>query len=275
MVMAEAFGPNPKAVSGVISGTIKISVKGIPRFSQPVSLTTSGPFSDAGATSIPDSDQSVGIDGYGAGMTTSGDKVFLDIGTAAYAVPAGVIAHMRQGASTAHNGLMRTAGGFDIRPDLWVSNPRLSGDTTLGGVKVAQISAGIDTAQVFLSASRFTHLLTSLQVTQLAGLPQAIGPAARAALVRSVRSADGDLYIGASDHVLREAKMHIVMVMTPADRKLLGGIAGLTVDAQLDVTQVGQPQTITVLSQRLPYKDAYELLKGAAYTNRTPAERGE
>jgi hypothetical protein len=43
----------------------------------------------------------------------------------------------------------------------------------------------------------------------------------------------------------------------------------------MDVTQVDQPQTINVLSQRLPYRDAYLLLKGAAYSNRTAAERGE
>jgi len=274
-LLTEAFGPNPKAVSGVVSGTINISVKGIPRFSKPIALTTSGPFTDAGATSLPDSDQSVSIDGYGAGMTTSADKVFFDIGTAAYAVPNPQVGLMTQAASTAHNGLMRAVGAFDIRPDLWVSKPRLAGSTTLAGVKVDRISAGIDTARVFLDASRFTHFLTSLQVTQLAGLPQAIGPAARAALVRSVTSAGGDLYIGSSDHVLREARMHITMAMSPSDRRLLGGIAGMTVDARLDVTEVGQPQRITVLSQRLPYHDAYLLLRGAAYKNRTPAERGE
>ncbi|HWH12379.1 MAG TPA: hypothetical protein VG165_14720 [Solirubrobacteraceae bacterium] len=274
-LLTEAFGPNPKAVSGVVSGTINIAVRGIPRFAKPIALTTSGPFTDAGATSLPDSDQQVSIDGYGAGMTTSADKVFFDIGTAAYAVPRAQVGLMTQAASTAHNGLMRAVGAFDIRPDLWVKAPRLVGTTTLAGVDVDHISAGIDTARVFLDASRFTHFLTSLQVTQLAGLPQEIGPAAQAALVRSVTSAGGDLYIGASDHVLREARMHIALTMSPSDRKLLGGIAGLSVDAELDVSQVDQPQTITVLSQRLPYHDAYLLLRGAAYKNRTPAERGE
>jgi len=273
-LLAQTFGPNPKAVSGVVSGTIGISVKGIPRFSQPVSLTTSGPFTDAAGTSLPDSDQSVGIDGYGGGMTTSGDKVYFDLGTAAYAVPAGIAGQMRAAVASAHNGLMRAVGAFDIRPDLWVRNPRIVGNTMLGGVDVVRVSAAIDTARVFLDASRFTHFLTSLQVTQLAGLPQVIGPAARAALGRSVRSGGGDLLIGSSDHVLREARMHITLVTTPADRKLLGGIAGMTIDAQLDVTEVGQPQTITVLSQRRPYHEAALLLGSAAYRNRTPAERG-
>jgi hypothetical protein len=274
-LLAQTFGPNPKAVSGVFSGTINVAVKGIPRFSQPVSLTTSGPFTDAAGTSLPDSDQAVGIDGYGGGMTTSGDKVYFDLGTAAYAVPAGVSRQMRTAAATAHNGLMRAVGAFDIRPDLWVRSPRIVGNSTLDGVGVVRVSAAIDTARVFLDASRFTHFLTSLQVTQLAGLPQAIGPAAQAALVRSVTSSGGDLYIGASDHVLRKAQMHITLAMSPADRRLLGGIAGLTIDAQLDVTQVGAPQTITVLSLRPPYHEALLLLQGAAYKNRTPAERGQ
>jgi hypothetical protein len=274
-LMTQAFGPNPSAVSGVINGTITITVKGVPRFSAPLALTTTGPFSDLAGAVLPDSDQSVSVDNYGAGMTTSDQKVFFDLGTAAYQVPARIVTMMATAASTAHNGLMRAIGAFDIRPDLWVSQPRIVGDTTLGGVRVVHVSAGIDTARVFVDAARFTSFLTALQVTQVAGIPESIGPAARAALARSVTSAQGDLYIGASDHVLREANMTLAMVMSPADRKLLGGIAGLTVTATLGVTQVDQPQTIHVLSQRLPYRDALLLLQGAAYTNRTPAERGE
>jgi hypothetical protein len=273
-LMTQAFGPNPKAVSGVINGTITITVKGIRRFSAPLSLTTTGPFTDAGG-SLPDSDQQVSVDNYGAGMTTSGQKVYFDLGTAAYQVPARIVTMMQAAASTAHNGLMRAIGAFDIRPDLWVHQPRIVGDTTQGGVKVVHVTAGIDTARVFVDAARFTSFLTALQVTQVAGLPETIGPAARAALQRSVTAAHGDLYIGASDHVLREANMTLQMAMSPADRKLLGGIAGLTVTATMGVTQVDQPQTVTVLSQRLPYRDAYLLLKGAAYSNRTAAERGE
>jgi hypothetical protein len=274
-LMTQAFGPNPNAVSGVINGTITITVKGLPRFSAPLALTTTGPFSDLAGGSLPDSDQSVAVDNYGAGMTTSDQKVFFDLGTAAYQVPARIVTTMQAAASTAHNGLMRAIGTFDIRPDLWVSQPRIVGDTTLAGVKVVHVSAGIDTARVFVDAARFTSFLTALQVTQVAGLPESIGPAARAALLRSVTSARGDLYIGASDHVLREANMTLGLVMSPADRRLLGGLAGLTVNATLDVTQVDQPQTIHVLTQRLPYRDVYLLLRGAAYTNRTPAERGE
>jgi hypothetical protein len=274
-LMTQAFGPNPNAVSGVIDGTITITVRGLPRFAAPIALTTTGPFSDLAGGSLPDSDQSVGVDNYGAGMTTSDQKVFFDLGTAAYQVPAPIVTMMQAAASTAHNGLMRAIGAFDIRPDLWVSQPRIIGDTTLAGVRVVHVSAGIDTPRVFVDAARFTSFLTALQVTQVAGLPESIGPAARAALARSVTSARGDLYIGASDHVLREANMTLQLAMSPADRKLLGGIAGLTVNATLDVTQVDQPQTIHVLSQRLPYRDLYLLLKGAAYTNRTAAERGE
>jgi hypothetical protein len=112
-------------------------------------------------------------------------------------------------------------GVFYIRPDLWANDLHVAGDTTLDGVSVAHLTGGIDASRVLLDASMFTRFLTALQVTQPAGLPQAIGPAARAALARSVTSATGDLSIGSSDHVLREAKMQIAMAMTPADRKLV------------------------------------------------------
>jgi len=274
-LVAKAFGVNPSASAGIISGMISITVTGIARFTQPVSLTTSGPFSDTAGGSLPDSDQAVGFDNYGAGLTTSGDKVFLDIGTGAYPVPAPIVGLMIRAASSARNGLMRTVGAFDIRPDLWVRDPQIVGNTTLDGVRVVHLSANIDAARVFLDASRFTHFLTTLQVTQLAGLPEAIGSAAQAALLRSVTKAHGDLYVGSSDHVLRRAILTLALAMSPSDRALLGGIRGLTVSAHLDVTQVGQPQQIHVLPDKHPYSEAKLLLGAAAYSHRTPAERGQ
>lgn len=44
VTIEQSFGPNPVAGSGLLSGTIDIDVKGVPRFKQPISLSMSGPF---------------------------------------------------------------------------------------------------------------------------------------------------------------------------------------------------------------------------------------
>lgn len=264
-LIKQTFGANPKATSGKIDATIDITVKGVPKFRDPVSLTTTGPFSAVAGSTLTDTDFSLGLEmgpkAYGAGLTTSNDKAYLNLGSTAYALPASIVATMRQAAHNAGNALTKTVAPFYIHPELWERNPVVVGNENLAGVDVVHVSADINAAQLFLSASRFTRILTRLNVTGISGLPRAIGPAAQKALVRSVKTAHGDIYTGASDHVLRRAQLKMTLAVAPADRKVLGGITSATVAARLDVTDVGSPQKITVFKNHRPYAEAVGLLK--------------
>jgi hypothetical protein len=278
-LMAHTFGANPKAASGKISGTVKISVNGVPHFGQPISFSTSGPFSDAGGASLSSWDQSLELDAhglvFGAGLTSSADGVYFSVGTTAYRIPPDVVAQIREASGTAHNGLGRTLAPFSIRPDLWTRHPRIVGDEQLAGVKVVHVASGVHVARFFHDASRFAHLLSSLHITAVAGLPAAVSRAAQAALVRSVTAAHGDLYTGAADHVMRRANLAITLAVAAPDRKLLGGMRSATITAQIDVTEVGAPQTIKVLpDHHLPYSLAVGLLGAAAFSNRPAGQRG-
>ena len=278
LLMAQTFGANPKAASGKISGTVKISVNGVPHFGQPVSLSTGGPFDDPGGTVLSAWDQSLEVDAhglvFGAGLTSSADGVYLDIGTAAYRIPQAIVARMRRASGTAQNGLGRTLAPFHIRPDLWTRRPRIVGNEQLAGVAVVHVGSGVHLARFFRDAGGFAQLLTSLHLTAVTGLPLAVGRAAQAALVRSVTAAHGDLYTGAADHVMRRASVTIELVVAAANRKLLGGMTSARISAQLDVTDVGAPQAITVLPDHLqPFSLAVGLLGAAAFSNR-PAGQG-
>jgi len=279
MLASETFGANPKATSGKISGGVTVSVQGVPHFSDPVVFTASGSFSDSAGTALPSWDESLSIRAhgllYGAGTTSSADKVYLNVGTTAYPLPDRIVATMRSASSEAQNGITRTVAPLSIRPELWTRNLRIVGNEQLAGVDVVHISSEIDAARFFVDAGKFAHTLTALQITSLTGLPRAIGPTAQAALVRSVTAAKGDLYTGSTDHVLRRAALSMTLAVAPADRKLLGGMTSATITATLDVTEVGAPQQISVLPDQQPYQLALGLLKAAAFSNRAPGERGK
>ncbi|HVF76711.1 MAG TPA: hypothetical protein VNA28_00315, partial [Solirubrobacteraceae bacterium] len=71
-------------------------------------------------------------------------------------------------------------------------------------------------------------------------------PKLRAALARSVTVAKGEAWIGKDDHVLRKARAHGKIVVAERDRDLLYGLSKASIAANLDVSEVGDAQTIVV-----------------------------
>ena len=67
----------------------------------------------------------------------------------------------------------------------------------------------------------------------------------RAAFLRSVKDVDGVVWIGKDDHVLRKAHVTGKMVVAKADRKTLLGRTSGTLDATLNISEVGEPQEIS------------------------------
>jgi hypothetical protein len=146
-------------------------------------------------------------------------------------------------------------GVFHIAPERWAKNPRIVGNERVAGVDTIHGSAGIDTKALFLDLSALAKRLTALRITDITGLPREVNRQARQALQRSVKSATGDVYTGASDKVLRKAKFDMLLKPSAKDRKILGGFTSIKVVANLDVTDVGQPQTIKVPSTRGSYQE--------------------
>lgn len=108
--------------------------------------------------------------------------------------------------------------------------------------------------------------MTSLQITDITGLPRVVDRAAREALVRSVKSATGDLYTGAGagDSVLRRVQINTLIQPNAKDRRTLGGFTSINVSGQLDVSDVGTPQKVTVPSARGSYPNLQISLRALA-----------
>jgi hypothetical protein len=278
-VLAQTFGPNSKARSGQFTATINVAVKGVKRYREPVVLETSGPYSYSSGNDLVDVDQTLSLTVHnlenGAGMTISGDEAFVNLGSTAYPIPSGIVATMRKNARGVRNPIIRATAPFGIRIDRWVRKATVVGHQTVTGVDTIHVTGDVKPERIFVDASRFTHLLKSLQVTRIVDLPDAIGPGARAALARSVKTAHGDIYTGAADHALRKAQMTMTLEPSKADRRRLGGIRSATIKATLDVTEVGQSQDIKLQPDRGKYSELLQLFDAASFSNRSPDQRGK
>ena len=247
-LIKQAFGPNEKARSGKLDGTIDLEVKGVPRYKGPIELTASGSFNLDDGAEVPDIRMDVGLvlndHAIGGQLVLVGDDAFIQLGNTGYKLPEPITAKIHAPAAALDNGLAKTAGMFFIRPDRWERNGKIVGTEDVAGVETEHATADIRPGRFFEDAARLVRLLTLLRVTEAVGLPQAITPQQRAALGRSVTSATGNVWVGKQDHVLRKAQLEGKLRVAKKDRKILGGMTSATLSANVNITEVGQAQQI-------------------------------
>ena len=251
-LVKQAFGPNEKARSAVVNATIDIDVKGVKRWKDPIEITLDGAYNLAAGESVPDFNLEAGLllrdQAYGASLLLVDRKAYIQVGTTGYRQSDAIAANIAKPAPAKDNGMTKTAGMFYINPQSWRKNTKIVGDADVAGEATTHVTAGIRTDRFFFDMSKLIDLLTSLRVTEISGLPLRISPKQQAALVRSVKSAKGDVYFGKDDHVLRKAHLAGSIVVAPKDRKILGGMRSAKAVADFNLSEVGEPQTIKVPS---------------------------
>jgi hypothetical protein len=249
-IIAQAIADNPQARSGRVSGTVDVDmdISGLPLLDGQTQLTADGVYALRDGASVPDLDIDVGLvhndHALGGAIVLDHRTGYVKLGTTGYKVPDDITHELSEPAVAAHNGLTKLGAMFYINPQDWQRNARLVGETTLAGETVQHITADIDPQAFFLDLSRMLRALSRLQVPQALGLPTELGPKLRAALARSVTVAEGEVWIGKDDHVLRKARAHGKLVVAEADRDLLYGLRKASIAANLDVSEIGDAQTI-------------------------------
>jgi len=245
-LLRQTFGPNPKATSGKLSGTVDINVKGAARYREPVQVTLSGPFNQSGGSEA-EASLSVGLQlrggALGGELVLVDDRVAIGLGSSGYTIPQSIAGTIRGPLAKTDNGLSSVLAVFGVAPQRWAKNPRIVGDERVAGEDTIHGTADINAGRFFLDVARLTKVLTSLRITEIVGLPRETDRTARAALVRSMKSATGNVWTGADDKVLRKATFDMSLKPSSKDRRTLK-FSSLTLRGELNVTEVGTPQKI-------------------------------
>jgi hypothetical protein len=251
--IGQALAANPKASSARITLTGALDVKGIARLDGPIEATVDGRYDLPDGETVPDVAFDVGLShkghALGGGLVLKDGTAYVTLGSVGYRIPDEITRTLTAPAADANNGLTKTAAMFHVNPQDWQRDAQLTGTTTVAGERVQRIDGEIRPERAFLDLARFVRFLTRLGVTQALGLPAELGPELRAALVRSVTLARGQVWIGSDDHVLRKAHLEGRGVVAPRDRELLYGATSATLEADVSVTDVGVPQDISAPKQ--------------------------
>ena len=256
-IIAQAVGVNPAARSGRIDGSILLHIKGVPRFEGPIELTANGFYDLPDGASVPDLDidVSVALRGgvLGGAIVVKDGTGYIKLGNTGYKLPDEVSRALVAPAKKAKNGLTKTGAMFYINPQDWQEDAELVGEESIAGEPTQKITAAIRADRAFLDLDRLVRFLALVHVPQAVGLPTKLGPEVRAALVRSVTLAKGEVWMGTDDHVMRKAHLVGKGVVAKRDQKLLYGATGATIDATLSMSEVGDPHPITAPTRLDPY----------------------
>ncbi len=252
-LIAQAVAANPQARSARIDATIDLEIEGVARFAGTTEITAAGVYNLPEQASVPDLDVDVGLvlddRAIGGALVLAGGKGFVKLGSTGYRLPDEISQKIVAPAPAARNGLTKTAAMFFINPQDWQRDAQLVGEERIAGESTQHITAELRPDRVFADMARLTRLLTLLRVTQAVGLPTEITAKMQAALVRSVKVARGEVWIGTEDRVLRKATLEGRIEVAPRDREVLGGVTGATLDAVVDVSEVGDPHEVSAPTQ--------------------------
>ena len=275
-LVEQAAGRNPAARSGRISAEIQISLKGAPEFAEPFSTMLSGAFRVREGSALPDYEIEMGVRDNGVELSSVGGRSYVSLGSTGYALPARVRNRLVRASARGANGLTRTLEQFGIAPARWETDRRVAGTERIDGVEVTHVTTGFTAGRILKDANTLLGLMASLSISRATGLPRSITPAARRVIVRGVRIKQGASWIGTRDKVLRKAGFTMTFAIPKADRAKVGGISSGKIVAELNVTDVGQPQRIRAPETLRPFSE-FELgldALGDARRSRTDAGGG-
>ena len=244
-IAREAAGPNPAARSGRINGRVELTLTGVKAFAEPFSLTVSGPFQYRKGAALPDYELENGVRNNGVGVTSLRGRSWVSLGSTGYALPAAVRRRLVRASSRGRNGLTRTLEQFGIAPWRWETEQRVAGTERIDGVDVHHVTTSFNAGRILEDANTLLGFLASLGLTRATGLPDELTRRARRVVVAGVTFKQGASWIGVKDKVLRKAGFTMKFTIPKADRAKIGGISGGTVVGELNVTEVGRPQTIS------------------------------
>jgi hypothetical protein len=267
-LLRQTFSGTHKIKSGKAAVNLTIDAQGDPSLQQPIKLTVTGPFQSTGKSQIPQFDLTLNVAAQGqtiqAGLTSTSDRVFVQVMGQAYEVPASLLAqirkNMQQSQQSSHKGGL-SLGGIGIDPMNWLSDPKVVGTETLNGTETKHITASLNVDALLNDLDKLLAKLKAQGGIPGAGaaqIPSRIPGKARSEIKDAIKSSSVDVWTGASDTILR--KLSIALAIQPKNPG--SGLKSANVSLSVELSDLNKPQTVTAPSSAKPLGDLLSQLGG-------------
>jgi hypothetical protein len=271
-LLKATFGPDQNVKSGNLTVALGLDLKGLQNIQGPINLKLNGPFQTVGKGKLPQLDLSLTLSGSGAnfaaGAVTDGEKGWLKLQGTTYAVDDATFAKFKNGYEDSAAKSKSDSGApsfksLGIDPLRWLTHPEVAGTEEVGGAETEHITAGVDVAKFLDDVSALLGKAGQLgQAT--AGVPSSLTEQQRKDIEASVKDATLDVWTGKDDKALRRVKLTIGVEVPEAVRSRAGGLSTGTVNFDLTIADLNEPQTIEAPKNARPLSELTRLIAGGA-----------
>jgi hypothetical protein len=228
--------------SGVMNLQLTAKVSGVAQLSQPVQLKLTGPFQSNGKQKIPSINLQANVSGGGqafsGGLISTGDNAYVSFQGSNYEFGKQRIAQLNQQLGSQTQG--KSFKDFGIDPANWITDAQDKGEENVNGVETKHVQAGVDVEKMLNDLNK-----TIDQAGAATGTTQKLTPQQISQVKDVVKNPKFDVYVGKDDNLLRRLNVSVDFQIPENQRSQFQGASGGNITFSLDLTKVGEKQTIT------------------------------
>jgi hypothetical protein len=235
---------------------------------QDLTLKVAGPFESQGSGRLPKLAIDVSFQGGGqslqGGVTSTGDKGFVNYGGTYYVVPGPVFQQFKAGyeqsakqASDKGNGQSLATLGID--PTKWLTNAKNEGDAKVGDTDTIKITGDVDVPKLLDDVNVLLQKVRSLGGSQAANLPSQLSEQQKQQAADAIKSLNVEIYTGKDDKILRR-----IVVAGKFDVPDTSGSGTQSADLKFDLQllDLNESQDISAPENTKPFSELMNKLNG-------------
>ncbi|MDQ3934182.1 MAG: hypothetical protein M3340_06075 [Actinomycetota bacterium] len=247
-ILREGFGAT--IGSAKLSIDLTANLEGIPQQRGPVKVKLVGPYRSGPRGKLPDADLDVEISGGGQtfslGLLSTGERAYVRFGGTAYAVSDETVKRLNSGPASGPR--------FGANPIDWVAGAKDEGETDINGEPTRHVRADVDVAKALRDLNGVVARTGSASATLDDEQIESIGDV--------VDDPKLDVYVGRDDGKIRRFSLDLAFEVPEDSRRRLNGLSGGTITLDVELTEVGRPQSIEDPPSSRPMSDLNRLLGG-------------
>jgi hypothetical protein len=267
-LLKQTFTGKKKVDSGKLDLSLKIDVQGgSSQVQGPISLSLSGPFQTQGKGKLPKFDIDAAFEGSGqslkAGVTSTGDKAFVNFQGTEYAVSDQVFQQFKAGyeqaqKQSADKGNQQSLATLGIDPRRWLTDAKNAGEAKVGDTDTIKITGGVDVDKLLDDVNTALEKARNLGVQGSESLPEKLTDKQKQEAADAIKDLSVEIYTGKDDTTLRR-----MVVNMGVDAKDSGGGATTgTLTLDFSLLDLNEDQTIEAPSGAKPFDELLGQLGG-------------
>ena len=259
-LLKDTFTGDKKVESGRFALALNVDAQG-GELQGPITVKLAGPFQSQGEKRLPKFKLGVDFSGSGqtlkAGVTSTGDKGFVNFDNTDYAVSDQLFKQFQTGYEQAQKNADKDQGKqpslttLGIDPRKWLTNAKNAGEAKVGAEDTIKITGGVDVPKLLDDVNRSLSKAASLGLQNAGQLPQKLTDAQRRQVTEAVKDLKVEIYTGKEDTILR--RMLIDLDIVPPAGSKSNGITAAKVRFDLSLTEVNEDQEIAAPSKTKPF----------------------